>query len=277
MRRADKSQHAEINRLRGVGLSLAQANRVAQNRRGGNGPLVLATGVGMALTGAIAVFALGLSTPQTIPAQTAKIAQSGQTAMLNIESDVPHALPQTLATPPSPDAFAVIETDALAPEEATRVRDALLAARGDVDMTSSADTVTRNQPALLAQQQDCVAELDAFLGPRFVQFNLGQTRISSDNAVLLEEVSARIIGCKQAYVMIAGHADAVGDDLTNLALSWERADRTLAHLVELGVDLAAIEAVGYGARAPVSQGSDEDLGTDRRVDFRVMTRREPRE
>ncbi len=121
---------------------------------------------------------------------------------------------------------------------------------------------------------DCVAQLDDYIEPIFITFDMGDSLISADNAPLLSHIAALIASCPDAHVMVAGHADGSGNDQTNLALSWARADETLNLLVTLGADPASLESVGFGARAPMAQGSDDEDGANRRVDFRVLRRRD---
>ncbi|MDF3416305.1 OmpA family protein [Sulfitobacter sp. M57] len=125
-------------------------------------------------------------------------------------------------------------------------------------------------PVVPPSDDDCVQTLHQALSSTIVRFDSGSFEITPQHIAGMARISDRIMACETAYVMVGGHADGGGDDAANLALSWERADRTLNHLLLLGVDPAAIEAVGYGARAPLSQGSNEDDGSDHRVDFKVM-------
>jgi outer membrane protein OmpA-like peptidoglycan-associated protein len=160
-----------------------------------------------------------------------------------------------------------------APSDTTLRAMASLVAPPTPDAFSLGDS-PKEAPLLLASQTasngDCVRALDTFLSSASVPFKEGSTEMASDTIALLEQISARIMACDDAYVMVAGHADGSGEDSVNLALSWDRADRTLNNLVLLGVDPFAVEAMGFGARAPLSQGSDEEDGADRRVDFKVM-------
>lgn len=149
-----------------------------------------------------------------------------------------------LASPPAPGAFSIGEM----PED-TQV---LLTSEGA-------------SPAI-----DCVKELDQVLSTTTVEFDEDSSEILPAHISQMARIGDLIMACDGAYVMVGGHADGSGDDAANLALSWDRADRTLNHLLLLGVDPFAVEAVGYGARAPLSQGSDEEDSADRRVDFRVM-------
>jgi outer membrane protein OmpA-like peptidoglycan-associated protein len=120
---------------------------------------------------------------------------------------------------------------------------------------------------------NCVDRLDNYLEPMIITFRLGETLVTSENTPLLSHIAALVTSCKAAHVLVAGHADGSSDDRTSLALSWERADETLNRLVTLGVDPAALEAIGFGARAPMAQGSDDDDAANRRVDFRVLHKR----
>ncbi|MEM7520915.1 MAG: OmpA family protein [Pseudomonadota bacterium] len=117
---------------------------------------------------------------------------------------------------------------------------------------------------------DCVARLKAAIEPLKITFAQGTTVISPDKAKLLTQISDQISGCRDAYVMVAGHADGSGSDEMNMALSWARADNALNRLVAAGVNPSAIEAVGYGATTPLAQGSDTEDPADRRVEFHVF-------
>lgn len=192
--------------------------------------------LGLCLLGVVGGVTISLSEAKTDTAnQLKKPAPAAVNAMAN------------LVAPPAPGSFAVAESDA-AP---LRVADL----------------------SAFARPQDCVARLNTFLSPIFVNFDRGSADISTQNVDLLTRISEEITACEDAYVMVGGHADGSGEDDINLALSWERADRALNILLSLGVDPQAVEAIGYGARAPLAQGSvdDEDSG-DRRVDFRVVRR-----
>ena len=264
----EKSKEKEIQRLRSAGLSVAHANRAAQSRRGGGAVLTLVGGAGVMLVGAIAVLALQMDA--TPPASQA--APSAQVKAMD-----------NLVTPPPPASIGVSDQATAQREEELTAAIKTAVAKEAAERAAQA-VIAQIPPATTAQQveptpatlqvEDCVTKLDSYLAPLFVQFDLGSTLITPENAQLLARISDRIITCEDAYVMVAGHADSSGDDSTNITLSWERADRTLNRLVELGVNPNAVEAVGFGARAPLSQGSVAEDGADRRVDFRVLRLRE---
>lgn len=124
----------------------------------------------------------------------------------------------------------------------------------------------------LLHPADCVTELERYLAPLFVQFDLGSTNLPAQSSQLLSQISDEIIICQDAFVMVAGHADSSGEDAINMALSQQRADSTLDRLIAMGVNPNAVESVGFGAQQPLSQGSDDEEDRDRRVEFRVIRR-----
>lgn len=120
----------------------------------------------------------------------------------------------------------------------------------------------------------CVQETDTQLQPLAVTFAPGSAALSAASQATLRHIAKLITACPDGQVQIAGHASGSGNDATNLILSWDRADATLAALVDLGVDPAYLEAIGYGARQPIAQGDDDDAAANRRVAFRVVSRRD---
>ena len=211
----------------------SDAKPIPQQGRPGTIRAVVA-GVGIVLLGVVTVSGLRMATAEN-DTQTAQTASTDAYAMAQ------------LVAPPAPDTFGVTAQTPLQAETP------LVLATG----------TTPSEP-------DCVKKLEQSLAPVAVSFDQGSSDVDAQNAALLSRISEEIMDCDAAYVMVAGHADGSGEDAVNLALSWERADRTLNTLLMLGVDPFAVEAMGFGARAPLSQGSDEEDTADRRVDFRVM-------
>jgi outer membrane protein OmpA-like peptidoglycan-associated protein len=71
-------------------------------------------------------------------------------------------------------------------------------------------------------------------------------------------------------LQLEGHTDAVGSDDYNLKLSQQRADAVRDFLVEQGVSLANISAVGLGKDSPVaSNDSAAGRQQNRRVELVV--------
>lgn len=102
-------------------------------------------------------------------------------------------------------------------------------------------------------------------------FQPGASQLQSKDLGKLAAFAQRVSECPHAIVQITGHSDSTGDEQVNMALSWQRADNTIAAIREMGIDTTRLDPVGFGSRSPFAQGaSDEEL--DRRVEFHVLRR-----
>ncbi len=133
--------------------------------------------------------------------------------------------------------------------------------------------VVSNQTPTAATQvasTDCVAELRNFATSQTILFASGSAELQADELPTLRKIGKMAEGCDRAFVQVTGHSDSSGTDIINLALSWQRADNTVATLAALGIDTAKFEPVGFGARAPSSQGDSSDEERNRRVEFVIF-------
>ena len=72
-------------------------------------------------------------------------------------------------------------------------------------------------------------------------------------------------------VQIEGHADNVGADDYNLALSKARAEAVVKYLVDHGIPQERLSAKGFGAGQPVADNkTEEGRQQNRRVVFRIV-------
>lgn len=83
------------------------------------------------------------------------------------------------------------------------------------------------------------------------------------NAPLIE-LGEYVRSTSGAHVLVEGHADAVGDEISNLRLSRARAAWVAARLQDAGVPRARITVRGLGAFSPVG-GVPETESANRRV------------
>jgi OOP family OmpA-OmpF porin len=84
-------------------------------------------------------------------------------------------------------------------------------------------------------------------------FAYNKSEISSDGK---QQINDGIIGMMKKYpnageVQITGHADRIGSEEYNLALSQRRADAVASYLVEQGIDGKRIATVAKGESEPV--------------------------
>jgi len=104
-----------------------------------------------------------------------------------------------------------------------------------------------------------------------IRFVTGSARIDPLAARVLNRLSAVVFHCLEGtdlVLEIGGHTDTVGSEDDNLALSERRAEAVRDALVERGVDLERMSAVGYGASTPIdSNDTEEGRARNRRISF----------
>lgn len=105
-----------------------------------------------------------------------------------------------------------------------------------------------------------------------IMFAFGKATIEPESQSLLEEIAFVINDNPQIeYLEVAGHADKVGSDATNAALTKRRAQAVLDALVKLQVNKRRLHAQGYGRYCPIDKGeSEEAREKNRRVEFKIM-------
>lgn len=107
-----------------------------------------------------------------------------------------------------------------------------------------------------------------------VYFDFDKDTIQPVSFPLLDEV-ARVLRSRPdlGRVRIEGHTDVVGTDSYNLDLSQRRAAAVMRYLIDHGVELARLSAIGYGKRClAVNNDTPENQAMNRRVDFVLMDR-----
>jgi outer membrane protein OmpA-like peptidoglycan-associated protein len=89
-----------------------------------------------------------------------------------------------------------------------------------------------------------------------VYFVFGQDELTDESrkaiAPLLDAMARR----PAPEITVIGHADRVGAEQVNAALSAKRAERVKEMLVQRGIPAARIVAAGRGSREPLIQGAD---------------------
>lgn len=278
MKPFQKSKSGDMRTLRAAGFSLATADRLAQPRRGGGAVFVAAGAALVLLMGGIATLGLsvGSDTSQTAASSTSIRLENAVNAAL-VQASVAQANAPAQPTPdvaPNiaalPAALATADLD-VAAQTSQAVLQIEPAPTPFEQQPAAPQTAALEVPTLQAAGPaiDCAASLDAYLGGQFIQFGVASSDIPEQAIDLLSGIKTRLAGCADAALQIAGHSDRSGDDTLNIQLSWERADNTRDALISMGADAAHLEALGFGARAPLAQGSDTDDAANRRVEFRV--------
>lgn len=105
----------------------------------------------------------------------------------------------------------------------------------------------------------------------------GTALFAVDSDVLdpaVDPLIERLVGLLEArpdwVVTVVGHTDPTGDDVSNLELSFERAEAVRAELLDAGIDEARVRVRGAGSTDPLA-GNDTAAGRaeNRRIEFEI--------
>ena len=97
-----------------------------------------------------------------------------------------------------------------------------------------------------------------------VTFDFNQSNVTSEGQYVLNAVAKQTA----RGLVVAGNADAVGEDEYNLTLGGQRANSVADYLATKGVAKLAIDQVSFGEDAPIASNiSDSGRALNRRVDI----------
>jgi outer membrane protein OmpA-like peptidoglycan-associated protein len=114
----------------------------------------------------------------------------------------------------------------------------------------------------------CQARLNATLVLDKIDFRSGSVKIRRASAYVLDRLAALLQRCPEQKVEIGVHADDVGDEEGNQALSQRRADKVARYLINEGVAAARVTGVGHGDKKPMApDDGEEGRGENRRIEF----------
>lgn len=162
---------------------------------------------------------------------------------------------------PQPDASEITEVE---PEEAPQVA---LAPPTGID-AREAPVQAAEALASLAQ---CQAEVDALASRNAILFRSGSDAITEDSLPVIDELAGYIAHCPGAVVHVEGHTDADGAEDLNLALSVARAEAVVFALMDRGVALDRLYALGYGESLPIADNETAaGKQRNRRIEFKIL-------
>jgi outer membrane protein OmpA-like peptidoglycan-associated protein len=161
-----------------------------------------------------------------------------------------------------------IELAGVAAEPALRAR-----ARQELARRTPRDFASEARIDLVAlpgapSRADCQAQIDALLGAARIEFASGSALLQPESMPVVDELADIARRCTGLQLEIAGHTDDRGDPRANLDLSQRRAEAVMAYLVDHGVALSRLTAVGYGEERPVVRDTtDEARARNRRIEI----------
>jgi outer membrane protein OmpA-like peptidoglycan-associated protein len=107
--------------------------------------------------------------------------------------------------------------------------------------------------------------------PGNITFATNSADINASFYPVLNSVALVLKEFDKTVVDVAGHADSVGSDESNLALSQRRASSVTAYLSSQGINPQRLIAVGYGESRPIaSNDTPEGRAQNRRVEITLV-------
>lgn len=104
-----------------------------------------------------------------------------------------------------------------------------------------------------------------------IEFESGKNVILKRSYIILDKVVDVMNAHPEYLLRISGHTDNVGNPDNNLLLSHHRAQAALQYLVDHGIDVSRLEAIGYGDQKPVADNKTKSgRAKNRRVEFEVL-------
>jgi outer membrane protein OmpA-like peptidoglycan-associated protein len=104
-----------------------------------------------------------------------------------------------------------------------------------------------------------------------IEFELASDVIRAQSLPILDKVVTVMKENPDYKLKISGHTDNQGDDDANLLLSHKRAQATKKYLMDQGIAILRLDAVGYGEMQPIeSNDTAEGRAKNRRVEFEIV-------
>ena len=137
-----------------------------------------------------------------------------------------------------------------------------LALANSTDPTATVNANVQIDPAVPSSIGVRVIEMNS---PRF---NAGSADVTFEHGAQLDRVANVLNALPNVTVTVVGHADQVGDEAANYALSEARAVSVVRYLVSKGVDPSRLAARAVGEQDLLADdASDASLALNRRTEF----------
>lgn len=125
-------------------------------------------------------------------------------------------------------------------------------------------------PADALDAAACQRALDAIAAVERVEFREGSATIRRRAALALDKAAELIRRCPDVTIEVRGHADHLGADDENEALSIRRAQAAARYLRREGLAGRRLVVAGHGAHRAKAEKADERAEEERRAKFRTI-------
>ncbi len=120
--------------------------------------------------------------------------------------------------------------------------------------TTPAPGRTQSLPVVQRASKN-VKSIDQTLFLNEAHFDFGSASLSSKAKELLDQAAAEMQQLSPKRLSVIGHTDSIGNEVANQRLSERRAEAVFAYLKTKGVNVDAVERVGFGERAPAADNA----------------------
>ncbi|HSI39596.1 MAG TPA: OmpA family protein [Xanthobacteraceae bacterium] len=125
-------------------------------------------------------------------------------------------------------------------------------------------------PPPLVDRVGCQKAIADLLARGTIGFASGSAVLDPVSRGLLDHIAAVVSGCPDDVIEIGAHTETLGDEVTNLTLSEERARAVVDYLAAAGISPQRLIPVGYGAGRPIAASDlPAEQVRNRRIDVLV--------
>jgi OmpA-OmpF porin, OOP family len=118
--------------------------------------------------------------------------------------------------------------------------------------------------------EQCAALFHAAMRGRKIEFALSSSKLSTSASPLLDELIQIAADCPAAAITITGHTDDSGNEISNLALSTNRASAVAEYITARGINSARVAVNGAGSSSPLSiENTVRARRRNRRIDIQI--------
>ena len=138
----------------------------------------------------------------------------------------------------------------------------------DLSLASNSGYTVSNT---LQVQSSAQQLLDQTLASRTIEFQSGSAALTTAGSSILDEMAAQMALLESASFLIIGHTDNVGQRVSNLQLSQERALAVKTYLQNKGIAAARMQVQGMGPDQPLADNQTADgRARNRRIEFKIL-------